>query len=81
MLAISIGNYRMTKEKYRRRAEELAVVCSDNTEELLGEYNEVLNSLSDDSMTEMYLLGQKEVNPEELIRPMQAGEMVEYVFM
>lgn len=63
----------MTKEKYRRRAEELAVVCSDNTEELLGEYNEVLNSLSDDSMTEMYLLGQKEVNPEELIRPMQAG--------
>ena len=51
----------------------MAVVCSDNTEELLGEYNEVLNSLSDDSMTEMYLLGQKEVNPEELIRPMQAG--------
>ena len=42
----------------------MAVVCSDNTEELLGEYNEVLNSLSDDSMTEMYLLGQKEVNPE-----------------
>ena len=52
VLAISIGNYRMTKEKYRRRAEELAVVCSDNTEELLGEYNEVLNSLSDDSMTD-----------------------------
>lgn len=73
VLAISVGNYRMTKEKYRRRAEELAVVCSYNTEELLCEYNEVLSSLCDDPMMEAYLSGKMAIDPEELIRPMQAG--------
>lgn len=72
VLAISYGNHKMIIDRYSKKAEEMADACSRNVDELIGEYNEVLESLSNNPELEGYLNGQ-EIDPEQILNPMQTG--------
>ena len=72
VLAISYGNHKMTIDRYSRKAEEMAEACSRNMDDLISEYSEVLESLSNNSDLKGYLKGRK-TDPEQILKPMQTG--------
>lgn len=73
VIFISYGSFRMSMERCRDKAGDLASAGTDNVRELLEESEVILNSLSGDQAFKEWMERGTAGELEDLIRPMQTG--------
>lgn len=73
VISISYGSFRMSRERYRDKARDLAAAGAGNVREVLEEYEMILNSLSEEQAFQACLEQGTTGQLEDLVRPMQTG--------
>lgn len=73
VISISYGSFRMSRERYRDKARELATAGTDSVRELLEEYEMILNSLSEEQAFRECMEKGTAGELEDLVKPMQTG--------
>lgn len=73
VLSIAYGSFRIAKGRYETKAAEAAAVYASNVEEMLGEYEQILNSQSAHPVLRNCLFDGRYEELEELMKPLQTG--------
>lgn len=73
VIAISYGSFRMSRERYRDKARDMAAVSSENIREVLAEYEQIIDSLARDPALLSCLESGSRRELEDLVRPLQTG--------